>query len=95
LGDFSLPQLQLRSKTTISWGISGNSQRAVFFGAGMFGRLFIIAARLCHYPLSNTFAEGVLLIQESVADFDRRKVSELAGRRTAEKPGHNPGFSFI
>src|SRR5262249_19219625 len=30
----------------------------VFFGAGMLGRLFNIAARLCHYPLSNTFAEG-------------------------------------
>jgi len=28
----------------------------------MLGRLFIIAARLCHYPLSSTFAEGVLLI---------------------------------
>jgi ABC-type antimicrobial peptide transport system permease subunit len=25
----------------------------------MLGRLFIIAARLCHYPLSNTFAEGI------------------------------------
>src|SRR5215813_1353889 len=33
----------------------------VFFGAGMLGRLFVIAARLCHYPLSNTFAEGVQL----------------------------------
>src|SRR5262245_29295191 len=33
-----------------------------FFGAGMLGRLFIIAARLCHYPLSNTFAEGVQFI---------------------------------
>ena len=31
----------------------------VFFGAGMLGRFFIIAERLCHYPLSNTFAEGV------------------------------------
>jgi hypothetical protein len=30
-----------------------------FFGARMLGRLFIIAARLCHYPLSNTFAAGI------------------------------------
>jgi hypothetical protein len=26
------------------------------------GRLFIIAARLCHYPLSSTFAEGIQYI---------------------------------
>jgi hypothetical protein len=28
----------------------------------MLGRLFIIAARLCHYPLSNTFAAGIRII---------------------------------
>jgi hypothetical protein len=27
----------------------------------MLSRLFIIGARLCHYPFSNTFAEGVRL----------------------------------
>src|SRR5262245_16828304 len=30
-----------------------------FFGARMLGRFFIIAARLCHYPSSNTFAAGI------------------------------------
>jgi hypothetical protein len=28
----------------------------------------------------------------SAAGFDRRRVSELAGRRKAEKPGSSPGF---
>jgi hypothetical protein len=32
-----------------------------FFWARMLSRLFIIGARLCHYPFSNTFAEGVRL----------------------------------
>jgi hypothetical protein len=31
----------------------------------MLGRFFIIGARLCHYPFSNTFAAGIQVIDTS------------------------------
>src|SRR5262249_34033361 len=80
LFDFSLPQLQLRSKTTTSWGISGNSQRTEVFlrGCGVPENFITFIKSLVNNPIE--FYSCFISYSHADKSFARRLHDQLQAR---------------